>query len=57
MKKHKLAVRFFVFLLALQILLPFPLFADTIGKFNEIRGDVSLVRAKATIKPKVGDAV
>jgi hypothetical protein len=54
MKKYKSAVRFFVFLLVLQMLLPFPIFADTIGKFNEVRGDVSLTRAKKGIKPNVG---
>ncbi|MCX5806570.1 MAG: FecR family protein [Proteobacteria bacterium] len=57
MKRYKMAVRFFVFLLVLQMLLPFPVFADTIGKFNEIKGDVSLNRAKARLKPDVGDNI
>ena len=47
----------FVVLLALQILFPVQLFADVVGKFNEVRGDVSLLRAKVTDTPKVGDAV
>jgi hypothetical protein len=57
MKKYKLLMRCLVLLLALQILLPFPLFADTIGKFNEIKGDVSLSRARAGLKPNVGDDI
>jgi hypothetical protein len=58
MKKYKLAIHYFVFFLAIQILLPFPLFAaDTVGKFNELRGDVSLTRAKKSLKPDVGDDI
>lgn len=43
----------FVVLMALQILFPAPLFADAIGKFNDIRGEVSLTRANTAITPKV----
>jgi hypothetical protein len=57
MKKYNFAIRFLVLFLALQILLPFPLFADTIGKFNEIKGAVSLSRAKIDLKPNVGDDI
>lgn len=47
----------FVILMALQILFPAPLFADAIGKFTDMRGDVSLTRAKKTTTPKAGDVV
>ncbi|MCX5815825.1 MAG: FecR domain-containing protein [Proteobacteria bacterium] len=57
MNSKKVFYSFFVVLLALQILFPAPLLADVVGKFNEIRGDVSLLRAKVTATPKVGDAV
>jgi hypothetical protein len=57
MNSNKLAVRCFIFFLALQILLPFPLFADVIGKFNEIKGNVSLFRGKKGLIPNVGDDV
>lgn len=36
---------------------PVSLLADTVGKFSEIRGNVSLTREKATIKPKVDDGL
>jgi len=36
---------------------PLPLFADTIGKFADIRGDVGLERAKAQLKPNINDPV
>jgi len=38
-------------------LFPVSLLADTVGKFSEIRGNVSLTREKATIKPKVDDGL
>jgi hypothetical protein len=57
MNRKRVFYTIFVVLLALQILFPAPLLADVIGKFNEIRGDVSLMRAKTTITPKVESAV
>jgi hypothetical protein len=57
MEKNKLAIRCSVLFLALQILLPFQLFADTIGRFNELRGNVSLSRAKTILKPDAGDNI
>jgi len=48
---------FFILMIALQIAFPLPIYADTIGKFAEIRGDVALERAKAQLKPGVNDPV
>ena len=48
---------FLVFVLVCQILFPVPLFADAIGKFTELRGDVTLKRAQQSIKPKVDENV
>lgn len=56
--KTKPFLRFFlVFFIALQIAFPLPVFADTIGKFADIRGDVGLERAKTQLKPNVDDPV
>ena len=57
MNIHKLIRLISVLLLTLQILFPFPLFADTIGKLSEIRGDVSVRRGNTVIKPKTEDEV
>jgi len=53
MEAKRIFYSVFVCLLGLQILFPAPLLADVIGKFNDIRGDVSLTRANAAITPKV----
>ncbi|MCX5810578.1 MAG: FecR domain-containing protein [Proteobacteria bacterium] len=53
MNKKKVFYSFFVVLLALQILFPATLLADVVGKFNEVRGDVSMLRATVTTTPKV----
>ncbi|HOP86122.1 MAG TPA: FecR family protein [Syntrophorhabdaceae bacterium] len=39
------------------ILMAHPVFADSIGKFTDIRGDVSLERLKMFIKPKINDVI
>lgn len=57
MKKSILAIRFIVLFLSLTILFSFPLFADVIGEFKDIRGNVSLNRSKTIIKPSVGDNI
>lgn len=46
---------FIVLFLALQFVLPLPLLADSVGKFRDVTGDVSLTRVKAVSKPKAGD--
>ena len=53
MKIKRIFYLAFIFSLALQISFPASLFADVIGKFNDIRGDVSLTRANSAISPKV----
>ena len=57
MKIKRIFYLAFIFSLALQISFPASLFADVIGKFNDIRGDVSLTRANSAILPKVEDDV
>lgn len=49
--------RVVVFFIAIQILFPLHIFAQSVGKFTEIRGNVSLTRAKATSTPKAEDAI
>ncbi len=44
-------------MLVLQLLLPFPLFADAVGKFTDVRGTVSLTRATKDLKPIGEDPV
>jgi hypothetical protein len=46
-----------VFFIAIQILFPLHIFAQSVGKFTEVRGNVSLTRAKATSTPKTEDAI
>jgi len=48
---------FFTLFLAIQMVLPLPVFAETIGKFADVRGDVTLERARAKLKPNVNDSV
>ena len=57
MKIKRVFYSVFIVMLALQILFPVQVFADVVGKFNDIRGDVSLTRANAAITPKVEEAV
>jgi len=48
---------FFILFIVIQLALPLPIFAETIGKFADIRGDVTLEREKAKLKPNVNDNV
>lgn len=48
---------FFILFIVIQLALPLPIFAETIGKFADIRGDVTLEREKAKSKPNVNDNV
>jgi len=57
MKPKKIFRCFFVLFLAIQIAFPTYIYAGTIGKFEDIRGDVSLERAKAKLKPAMNDPV
>ncbi|HOP86462.1 MAG TPA: FecR family protein [Syntrophorhabdaceae bacterium] len=48
---------FFILFIVIQLAFPLPIFAETIGKFADIRGDVTLEREKAKLKPNVNDNV
>lgn len=56
MKEFKVC-RFLVFALVLNFILPLPLLADSIGKFRDVQGNVSLTRAKTDSRPRTGDNV
>ncbi len=57
MKANKMLKYFFVLFIASQIVFPIPIYADTIGKFQDLKGDVSLERARAKLKPAMNDPV
>ncbi|HOE18978.1 MAG TPA: FecR domain-containing protein [Syntrophorhabdaceae bacterium] len=49
--------RVVVLCVAIQILFPLHIFAQSVGKITEVRGDVSLTRDKVVSKSKVEDAI
>ncbi len=46
-----------LWLLVFQLFLPFPLFAEGVGKFIDVKGTVSLKRASGSLTPAVDDPV
>jgi len=57
MKRATLFVRCLVYVLIIQISLPFTVFAGTVGQFAEVKGDVSLKRAAETFAAKVQEGI
>jgi hypothetical protein len=50
-------IRLLVFVLVVNFILPLPVLADSVGKFRDVQGNVSVTRVKADSKAKTGDDV